>query len=268
MTLLLFARPGRRVQLDGAMGSKEETGLKCGSPRIFLLLPAAALSFSLLLAPSAGPRADDPRQAVESAVSDDQIQRDAPIRKTIEEAETPDIQRTPPVEKAETPPPVIPPFAFNLAWLPYAILIVIAGGLLFLAARYIHFRTGLHAADKDRPAEAPGTSTYALAADAAERDHTFDEVDALAAQGAFGEAIHRLLLLVQERLRSRIEQGFQSSLTSREILRRAKLPGEAKTAFGGLVAAVEITLFGQQAANLATYQLCRENSRRVLAAAV
>ena len=64
-----------------------------------------------------------------------------------------------------------------------------------------------------------------------------------------------------------IEHGFQSSLTSREILRRAQLPGEAKTAFGGLVAAVEITLFGQQVANLATYQLCRENSRRVLTAA-
>src|SRR5581483_2743052 len=140
-------------------------------------------------------------------------------------------------------------------------------GLLILAARYIGFRYGLNAADRDRPAAQPGTSTYALATDEAERDHTFDEVDALAAQGAFGEAIHRLLLLVQERLRSRIENGFQTSLTSREILRRAKLPSDAKTAFGSLVAAVEITLFGQQAANLATYQLCRESSRRVLAAA-
>ena len=79
---------------------------------------------------------------------------------------------------------------------------------------------------------------------------------------------NKVLSLVQERLRSRLEHGFQSSLTSREILRRARLPGEAQTAFAGLVAAVEITLFGQHAANLATYELCRENSRRVLAAAV
>src|SRR4029079_7048078 len=102
---------------------------------------------------------------------------------------------------------------------------------------------------------------YALALAEADRDHTCDEVDALAAQGAFGEAIHRLLLLVQERLRSRIEHGFQSSLTSLEILRRAHLRAEATPACGGLVRAVETTLFGQQVANLATYQLCRENSR-------
>ena len=249
------------------MGSKEELGLKRGWPRALILLPAAALSICLLLTPDAVSRADDPRQAVESAVNEDQIQRDAPIRKTIEQAETPDIQRTPPAEKPAPPPAQLPSFHWNLAWLPYAILALIAAGLLFLAARYIQYRSGLNAADRDGPAEAPGTSTYTLATDDAERDHTFDEVDALAAQGAFSEAIHRLLLLVQERLRSRIEHGFQSSLTSHEILRRAKLAGEAKTAFASLVAAVEITLFGQQAANLATYQLCRDNSRRVLAAA-
>jgi hypothetical protein len=100
-----------------------------------------------------------------------------------------------------------------------------------------------------------------------ERDRTFDEVDALAESGAFTEAVHRLLLLVQERLRSRIEHGLQVSLTSREILRRARLQGDGATAFATLVAAVEISLFGMRAANAATYALCRENSRRVLAAA-
>jgi len=254
------------------MGSKEEIGLKRGSAPAFLLMPAALLSLGLLLFPGTASQADDsqsaPKQAVESAVSGDDIQRDAPIHKTIEQAETPDIQSDRPQPAQPPPAPTsLPLFALGLAWLPYAILAAIAAGLLFLIARYVRYRTGLNAADSDKPPAEPGTSTYALASDEPERDHTFDEVDALAAQGAFGEAIHRLLLLVQERLRSRLEQGFQTSLTSREILRRAKLPGDAKTAFGSLVAAVEITLFGQQAANLATYQLCRENSRRVLAAA-
>ncbi len=249
------------------MGATELIGQERGTAHVFFVLLAAALCLSLLLAPAVRARADDPRQAVESAVSGDDIQRDQPLRKTIEQAETPDIQRDRPVEKPLPTPPA-PHVPLNLAWLPYAILILIAGGLLFLAGRYIHYRSGLNAADRDRPAEdAAATSTYALAADEAERDHTFDEVDALAAKGAFAEAIHRLLLLVQERLRSRLEHGFQTSLTSREILRRAKLTGEAKPAFASLVAAVEITLFGQQAANLATYQLCRENTRRVLAAA-
>jgi hypothetical protein len=264
----LFARPGRLVQLDGAMGSKEKTGLKRRAAPAFLWLPAAALSLGLLLLPGAAGLADDSRQAVESAVSGDQIQREAPIRKSIAEAETPDIQRSPPAGKPE-PAPIRLPMHLALGWLPYAILGLIGIGLLYLVARYVQYRAGLNAADRDRPAEdAAGTATYALDRDAEERDHTFDEVDALAAQGAFAEAIHRLLLLVQERLRSRLEHGFQSSLTSREILRRARLPGEAQTAFAGLVAAVEITLFGQHAANLATYELCRENSRRVLAAAV
>jgi hypothetical protein len=250
------------------MGSKEETGLKRGFASAFLLLPAAALSLSLLLLPGTASRADDAKQAVESAVGGDDIQRDAPIRKTIAQAETPDIQRDQPVPKPEPQPERVPMAHFNLGWLPYPILALIGIGLLVLVARYVGFRAGLNPADRDRPASEPGTSTYALPLDEAERDHTFDEVDALAAQGAFGEAIHRLLLLVQERLRGRLEQGFQTSLTSREILRRAKLPGEANTAFASLVAAVEITLFGEQAANLATYQLCRENSRRVLAASV
>jgi hypothetical protein len=249
--------------LDGAMGSQEEIWLKRGAPRAFALLPAVALSISLLLAPGAVSQADDSLPAGDSAGSGDQSQSD--VRKIIAEAETPDIQRDPPAQKPPASIPRLPRIHFDLSWLPYAILVLIAAGLVFVAARYIRYRTGLHAADLDQPPE-PGTATYALALDEAERDHTFDEVDQLAAQGAFSEAIHRLLLLVQERLRSRIEHGFQSSLTSREILRRAKLAGEPKTAFASLVAAVEITLFGQQAANLATYQLCRDNSRRVLAA--
>jgi hypothetical protein len=232
----------------------------------------AALCIALILGCGIGQsRADDTQNAVQSAVDSDQIQRRAPLpdemRKSVQEAERqPDIQRNPP----ETKPVEVPdrPVArVDLGWLPYLIIGAIVLGLLFLIARHVTFRAGLRAADRDRP-RAKGTTSYGLALDGdAARDHTFDEVDALAAQGAFSEAIHRLLLLVQERLRSRIEHGLQASLTSREILRRAKLPSEASTAFAGLVAAVEITLFGRQVANRATYQLCREHSQRVLSAA-
>jgi hypothetical protein len=233
---------------------------------------AAALCIALALGSGLGPaRADDTRNAVESAVDGDQIQRQAPLpdqmRKSVQEAESqPDIQRDAP----ETKPveiPRLPGFSLDLGWLPYLIIGVIVIALLFQIVRHVRFRAGLGAADRDKP-QAKGTTSYGLALDAdAERDHTFDEVDALAAEGAFGEAIHRLLLLVQERLRSRIEHGLQASLTSREILRRAKLPSEASTAFAGLVGAVEITLFGRQIADLATYRLCRRHSQRVLTAA-
>jgi hypothetical protein len=110
------------------------------------------------------------------------------------------------------------------------------------------------------------TAGRALPLKSKEHDPTFDEVDALAASGAFAEAIHRLLLLVQARLRPRLESGMQPSLTSREILRRATLPAEAKTALSRLVGAVELTLFGLQAANAAIYADCREDCRQVLVA--
>ena len=216
--------------------------------------------------------ADNPQQAIESAVDGDQIQRNAPLperaRKSIGEIEKlPDIQHNPPAPQPDEKP--LRFWTMNLSWLPYAILAVIVGGLLFLLLQYLRNRTGAGAKASAKAAEIVTTHMVATppAPDAPERDRTFDEIDALAESGAFTEAVHRLLLLVQERLRGRIEHGIQVSLTSREILRRAKLQGEAATAFATLVAAVEVSLFGLRSANAATYALCREHSRRVLAAA-
>jgi hypothetical protein len=250
-----------------------------------VLLAAASV---VLLPPAVPPAAaESSKDAVESSVDSDQIQRDRPgevdaagnggaatetgqdrTRKSIEESESQgDIQRDRP---ADAPPPEIHRFSLpDLGWLPYVIIGVIAVALLLVLIRYLHFR-----GDRSRSAAAAAQPKISVTARAAaegpappERDRTFDEVDALAAAGAFTEAVHRLLLLVQGRLRHRIEHGFQASLTSREILRRARLSGEAATAFATLVAAVEVSLFGMQAANAATYALCREQSARVLAAA-
>jgi hypothetical protein len=220
-----------------------------------------------LLAAASPAAAEDTQQAIESAVGSDRIQRDRPLperaRRSIDEIEKqPDIQHDPPEPRPEQPEAIDP---IDLAWLPYAILAVIGIGLVFLLLRYAGHR---FAARKRAGARtAPVARSTAIAPPEPERDHTFDEVDALAEAGAFTEAVHRLLLLVQERLRGRIEQGIQVSLTSREILRRAKLPQDAATAFATLVAAVEVSLFGMRAADAATYARCRENSRRVLAAA-
>lgn len=249
--------------------------LKSGSsfpnriPAGWRLIWFGALAAALLTAASPA-TAEDAQQAVESAVESDQIQRNRPLaeraRDSIGEIEKqPDIQHSPPVPQPEEPPPSR--LSLDLSWLPYIILAVIAVALVFVLARYAGHRFAARntAAAK---AAAPVATSSVLAAAEPERDRTFDEVDALAESGAFTEAVHRLLLLVQERLRSRIEHGIQASLTSREILRRARLSQEGSTAFATLVAAVEISLFGMRAANAATYALCRENSRRVLAAAV
>jgi hypothetical protein len=240
-------------------------------PAAWRLIGFGAFAAALLTAAAPAP-AEDAQQAVESAVDSDQIQRDRPLVERARESlgeikKQPDIQHNPPEPRpAEPVPPRSGPM--DLSWLPYAILGVIGIALAVVILRYVQNRLAARkgAGASAKPA-APAAASSVVAAPEPERDHTFDEVDALAEAGAFTEAVHRLLLLVQERLRGRIEQGIQVSLTSREILRRAKLPGEASTAFATLVAAVEVSLFGMRSANAATYALCRENSRRVLSAA-
>ena len=238
------------------------------NPAGWRLVWFGALAAALLTA-AAPASAEDPQEAIESAVGSDQIQRDPPLperaRQSIDKIEKqPDIQHNPPEPRPADPMPQSNG-SIDLSWLPYVILAVIGVGLAALLLRMAGHR---FAARKAASAEtAPVATSRVVAAPEPERDHTFDEVDALAQSGAFTDAVHRLLLLVQERLRSRIEHGLQVSLTSREILRRAKLPQEGRTAFAALVAAVEVSLFGMRSANAATYALCRENSRRVLAAA-
>jgi len=245
-------------------------------------ITAFALALMMAIAPAA---ADSSKDAIKSSVEGDSIQNQRPdesagspsrtqdqsrdqTQKSIQDSENQqDIQHDRPTETPD-PQMQVSLSPLNLSWLPYVIVGVIGIGLLLVLIRYLHFRGG------PRPAAAKSATPVKVTAVAGaapppepERDRTFDEVDALAASGAFTEAIHRLLLLVQGRLRHRIEHGFQVSLTSRELLRRAKLPAEAATAFATLVAAVEISLFGMQSANAATYALCREQSARVLAAA-
>jgi hypothetical protein len=226
---------------------------------------------------------EDSQHAIESAVGGDGIQRDRPAgesdagskaqspgdaertRKSLSDQD-PDIQHDPPQPRPDETESRSTG-SMNLSWLPYAILAVIGIGLAFVLLRYVSHRFAGRNGAAAKTTVAPAATTRVVTAPEPERDRTFDEVDALAASGAFTEAVHHLLLLVQERLRSRIEHGIQVSLTSREILRRAKLPQEAATAFATLVAAVEVSLFGMRAANAATYALCRENGRRVLASA-
>jgi len=228
-----------------------------------------ALAAAMLIAATPA-SAEDPQEAIESAVGSDQIQRDPPLperaRQSIDEIEKqPDIQHNPPEPRPAEPLPESHG-PMDLGWLPYAILAVIGIGLAFMLLRFAGHRFAARKGAGAKTVPVAITSRV-LAAPEPERDPAFDEVDALAEAGAFTEAVHRLLLLVQDRLRSRIEHGIQVSLTSREILRRAKLPQESATAFATLVAAVEVSLFGMRSANAATYALCRENSRRVLAAA-
>jgi hypothetical protein len=81
--------------------------------------------------------------------------------------------------------------------------------------------------------------------------------DDLAAQGRFVEAMHVLLLQGLAAIRAGLDEEFADSLTSREILRRARLSDPGRTSLRDIVNRVELTYFGQYPAVLADYQACR-----------
>jgi hypothetical protein len=83
--------------------------------------------------------------------------------------------------------------------------------------------------------------------------------DELAARGRFVEAMHMLLLHGLAHIRSRLDQQFSDSLTSREILYSTNLPEAARASLRDVVTRVELTYFGRQSAGLADYTACRES---------
>lgn len=81
--------------------------------------------------------------------------------------------------------------------------------------------------------------------------------DELAAQGRFADAIHTLLLRTLHELASQHLVRVTPSMTSREILARVALQGEARAALAGLIVAVEQTWFGDEVPSADDYQRCR-----------
>ena len=93
-----------------------------------------------------------------------------------------------------------------------------------------------------------GSETDALAA-----------ADRLSREGNFVEAMHVLLLHSLAEIRRQLGEKFADSLTSREILRAARLTGAARTALREIVAMVERTYFGAYPAEAGDYAACRQN---------
>jgi hypothetical protein len=81
--------------------------------------------------------------------------------------------------------------------------------------------------------------------------------DELAAAGRFVEAMHVLLLQGLAAIRAGLDEEFADSLTSREILRRARLPDPGRASLRDIVNRVELTYFGQHPAALLDYEACR-----------
>jgi hypothetical protein len=85
------------------------------------------------------------------------------------------------------------------------------------------------------------------------------EADELARQGRFVEAMHVLLLQGLNEMRKRLDLRFADSLTSREIVRQAAVPSNARTALRDIIGWVERAYFGTYSATSNDYLACRQS---------
>lgn len=90
------------------------------------------------------------------------------------------------------------------------------------------------------------------------------DVEDLARQGRFGEAIHLLLLHLFAALQRRPATAPAPAHTGREVLARTRLASQAHDALGVLVAAAEKVHFGGRPASREDYDACLAHYRRFL----
>lgn len=141
----------------------------------------------------------------------------------------------------------------------------VVGGLLLLFY-IVNALPSLAATLRRRSAE-PGESAVASAVDDADRerlDVALAEADRLARQGAYGAALHLLLLYCLNELRRRFGLGLPPSLTSREILGLSVLPEARRSGLSVIVSAVEISHFGGRPVDEETYRSCRQRCEDVV----
>jgi hypothetical protein len=119
-------------------------------------------------------------------------------------------------------------------------------------------------ARRGEDAEAPPADAPAPPPRRALRIGPLTDVEELARQGRFGEAIHLLLMHLFAALQRRPTTAPAPAQTNREVLARTRLAGEARAALGVLVSAAEMVHFGGREAAREDYENCLGHYRRFL----
>jgi hypothetical protein len=133
-------------------------------------------------------------------------------------------------------------------------LVVVAAVLI---ASWLASELSRYGGDAELPPEAE-VHDRMQAASAAIIERPLGDADELARRGEFAEAIHVLLLRTLQELARSAAVRVAPATTSREVLARVPLLADARSALAGLITAVEITHFGDEPANAADYERCRQ----------
>jgi hypothetical protein len=133
-------------------------------------------------------------------------------------------------------------------------MVIVVGVLL---AFWVASELSKYGGDAELPAADESVARMA-AATGAIIDRPLGDADELARRGQFAEAIHTLLLRTLQELVRSAAVRVAPATTSREILARVPLLADARSALAGLITAVEVTHFGDEPANAADYERCRQ----------
>lgn len=240
----------------GTDGDTWRTLIRLGLPALFCLFTLTTTTGAFA----------DVQADIQSILSGSSYQKELPLKpapqnqpdetETIELPDIPDDFSSIPDQSPSSAGPVLK----SLLW-----VLAIVGGILLLlyifsAIQRLPRRTKAPQAKKaQKTSNDPEETTVAKVT-------PFDEVERLAREGAFGEAVHLLLLHSLEELRRRSPYGRDPALTSREILTEAALAKDARASLAFIVSAVEVGHFGGQAINKAIYERCLESYRTFAAA--
>jgi hypothetical protein len=158
----------------------------------------------------------------------------------------------PETDKPDTRPTRIAPIKIPAEALWIALILAVALLLYSLREELMNLirpaQTGWEAPAQGTGEVKIGSETDALSA-----------ADRLSREGNFVEAMHVLLLHSLAEIRRQLGEKFADSLTSREIVRVARLTAAARSALRDIVAAVERTYFGPYPAAAGDYATCRHN---------
>jgi hypothetical protein len=236
-------------------------------PYALLLALIGVIAMPAALLPGEAPGRID--EAAKRALSDSAIQKELPGLGGARSRPRPDPRGG---ETARRPSDPLPSDSGGAAGVGsfgklflWAIVIVAGVALLFFVLREVlslRLGTGrkrFEEADATVVAGAAGTG------EGGGPPGLLDEADRLAARGAFGEAIHLILMHSVRRLERAGEQAIGRSLTGREILRRTSITARARELLGTIVGASELAHFGGRPADAAAYARCRQAFERFAA---
>lgn len=224
--------------------------------RAFLIATACSLATD---ASAADPASSQVREAVEQVLSDPRYQRTRP------DGSLPTFERPP---EADFDLPDFAPRSFEpstasgvseaLLWVLLAVFgVVLLAVLGREATRFVKRRKRRKKKKKSDGLDGDGLDIANMALE--RLPETLARARELAAEGRFEEAVHVLLEGSLQYLHALANFSLEPAFTSREVLGQAPLTSETRRAFGNLVGAVEVSLFGGFAVAAEDFARCEES---------